>query len=131
MKPIPVGTKGHETKTVAAQDLASHLDSALASVLSTPTMISMMEHAAIDAIRTYLDPGESSVGMSIEVSHTAATPPGHRVRAEAELTKIEGRRLEFSVRAFDEVEQIGSGTHRRAVIDFAKFNDRIKSKQKS
>ena len=131
MKPIPVGTKGHETKTVAATDLASHLDSTLAAVLSTPTMISMMEHAAIDAISTYLDPGESSVGMSIEVNHTAATPPGHKVRAEAELTKIDGRRLEFSVRAFDEVEQIGSGTHRRAVIDAAKFNDRLKTKQKN
>ena len=131
MKPIPVGTKGNETKTVGAADLASHLDATLAAVLSTPTMIAMMEHAAIDAIRPYLDPGESSVGMSIEASHTAATPPGHRVRAEAELTKIEGRRLEFSVRAYDEVEQIGSGTHRRAVIDFAKFNDRIKTKQKS
>ena len=46
-------------------------------------------------------------------------------------TKVEGRRLEFSVRAFDEVEQIGSGTHRRAVIDSAKFNDRIKSKKKN
>ena len=76
MKPIPVGTKGHEKKTVAASDLASHLDSTLASVLSTPTMISMMEHAAIDAISTYLEPGESSVGMSIEVNHTAATPLG-------------------------------------------------------
>lgn len=130
MKPIPIGTKGHETKTVADADLASHLDSTLASVLSTPTMVSMMEQAAINAIRPFLDQGESSVGMSIEANHTAATPLGHRVRAEAELTKIEGRRLEFSVRAFDEVEQIGSGTHRRAVIDFAKFNDRIKTKQK-
>lgn len=131
MKPIPVGAKGSDTRTVASDDLANHLDTTLAAVLSTPTMVAMMEHAAMDAIRTYLDPGESSVGMSIEVNHTAATPPGHRVRAEAELTKIDGRRLEFSVRAFDEVEEIGAGTHRRAVIDFAKFNDRIKTKQKS
>jgi fluoroacetyl-CoA thioesterase len=131
MKPIPVGAKGSDTRTVESDDLANHLDTTLAAVLSTPTMVAMMEHAAMDAIRTYLDPGESSVGMSIEVNHTAATPPGHRVRAEAELTKIDGRRLEFSVRAFDEVEEIGAGTHRRAVIDFAKFNDRIKTKQKS
>src|SRR5216683_8086231 len=131
MKPIPVGAKGSDARTVADNDLASHLDPTLAAVLSTPTMVAMMEHAAIDAIRTYLEPGESSVGMTIDVSHTAATPPGHRVRAEAELTKVEGRRLEFSVRAFDEVEEIGSGTHRRAVIDSAKFNDRIKSKKKS
>ena len=131
MKPIPVGAKGTDTRTVADNDLASHLDPTLAAVLSTPTMVAMMEHAAIDAIRTYLEQGESSVGMTIDVSHVAATPPGHRVRAEAELNKIEGRRLEFSVRAFDEVEEIGSGTHRRAVIDSAKFNDRIKSKKKN
>jgi fluoroacetyl-CoA thioesterase len=131
MKPIPVGAKGSDTRTVAADDLASHLDASLAAVLSTPTMVAMMEQAAIDAIRPFLDAGESSVGMSIEVNHTAATPPGHRVRAEAELTKIDGRRLEFAVRAFDDVEQVGSGTHRRAVIDAAKFNDRIKTKQKN
>jgi len=130
MKSIPVGTKGNDRRTVADGDLASKLDPTLASVLSTPTMVAMMEHAAMDAIRAYLDPGESSVGMSIEVNHIAATPLGHRVCAEAELTKLEGRRLEFSVRAFDELEEIGSGTHRRAGIDFAKFNDRIKAKQK-
>ncbi|HYK66284.1 MAG TPA: thioesterase family protein [Patescibacteria group bacterium] len=131
MKPIPVGTKGTYAKPVTESDLASRIDPSLAAVLSTPTMVSMMELAAMEALKPFLDAGESSVGMSIEVSHTAATPPGHRARAEAEVTKVEGRRLEFAVRAFDDVEQIGSGTHRRAVIDAAKFNDRIKSKQKS
>ena len=131
MKPIPIGSKGSCAKIVAADHLASHLDPSLAAVLSTPTMVAMMEQAAIEAIKPFLDAGESSVGMSIEVSHTAATPPGHRARAEAEVTRVEGRRLDFSVRAFDDVEQIGSGTHRRAVIDAAKFNDRIKTKQKN
>jgi len=130
MKTVPVGAKGKFEQLVETRHLASELDSSLASVLSTPTMVAMMEQAAINAIKPFLDAGESSVGMSIEVSHTAATPPGHRARAEAEVTKVEGRRLEFAVRAFDEVEQIGSGTHRRAVIDAAKFNDRIKTKQK-
>ena len=60
-----------------------------------------------------------------------ATPPGHKVRAEAEVTKSEGRRLEFKVRAFDEVEEVGSGTHKRAVIDAAKFNERLKAKIKA
>jgi fluoroacetyl-CoA thioesterase len=130
MKPVPVGAKGKFEQIVETKHLASQLDPSLAAVLSTPTMVAMMEQAAIEAIRPFLDAGESSVGMTIEVSHTAATPPGHRARAEAEVTKVEGRRLEFSVRAFDDVEQIGSGTHRRAVIDAAKFNDRLKSKQK-
>ena len=62
MKPIPVGTKGTDTRTVADDDLASHLDPTLAAVLSTPTMVAMMEHAAMDAIRTYLEPTELSPG---------------------------------------------------------------------
>jgi fluoroacetyl-CoA thioesterase len=130
MKPVPVGAKGKFEQVVEIRHLASELDPSLASVLSTPTMVAMMEQAAIEAIKPFLDAGESSVGMSIEVSHTAATPPGHRARAEAEVTKVEGRRLELAVRAFDDVEQIGSGTHRRAVVDAAKFNDRLKTKQK-
>jgi fluoroacetyl-CoA thioesterase len=130
MKPVPVGAKGKFEQIVETKHLASQLDPSLAAVLSTPTMVAMMEQAAIEAIKPFLDAGESSVGMTIEVSHTAATPPGHRARAEAEVTKVEGRRLEFSVRAFDDVEQIGSGTHRRAVIDAAKFNDRLKPKHK-
>jgi fluoroacetyl-CoA thioesterase len=130
MKTVPVGTKGKFEQLIEKQHLASELDSSLASVLSTPTMVAMMEQAAMEAIKPFLDAGESSVGMSIEVSHTAATPPGHRARAEAEVTKVEGRRLEFAVLAFDDVGQIGSGTHRRAVVDAAKFNDRLKTKQK-
>ena len=131
MKPVPVGSKGNVEQVVETRHVASELDPSLAAVLSTPTMVAMMEQAAIEAIKPFLDAGESSVGMSIEVSHTAATPPGHRARAEAEVTKVEGRRLEFTVIAFDDVEQIGSGTHRRAIVDAAKFNDRLKTKQKN
>jgi fluoroacetyl-CoA thioesterase len=131
MKPVPVGAKGEFEQGVETRHLASELDPSLAAVLSTPTMVAMMEQAAMEAIRPFLDAGESSVGMSIEVSHTAATPPGHRARAEAEVTAVEGRRLEFAVRVFDEVEQVGYGTHRRAVIDAAKFNDRLKAKRKN
>ncbi len=130
MKAVPVGSKGKFEQVVENRHLASELEPSLAAVMSTPTMIGMMELAAMDALTAFLDSGEGSVGVSIEVQHTAATPPGHRVRAEAEVTKCEGRRLEFRVRAFDEAEEIGSGTHRRAVIDTAKFNDRIKAKVK-
>jgi fluoroacetyl-CoA thioesterase len=131
MRPVPVGAKGTYSITVGGDDLASKLDPSLARVMSTPTMIGMMEMAAIDAIRSYYDAGETSVGAGIEAQHVAATPPGHKVRAEAEVTKSEGRRLEFKVRAFDEVEEIGSGIHRRAVIDAAKFNERLKAKIKT
>src|ERR1700722_4131861 len=102
MKPVPVGAKGKFEQVVETRHLASELDPSLASVLSTPTMVAMMEQAAIEAIKPFLDPGESSVGMSIEVSHTAATPPGHRARAEAEVTKVEGSGLECGGPAFDD-----------------------------
>jgi fluoroacetyl-CoA thioesterase len=130
MRPVPVGIKGNYTITVAEEHLANKLDPSLARVMSTPTMVGIMELAAINAIKQYYDLGETSVGASIEAQHIAATPPGHVVRAEAEVTKSEGRRLEFSVRAFDEAEEIGSGIHRRAIIDAAKFNERLKSKIK-
>ncbi|HUY27852.1 MAG TPA: thioesterase family protein [Candidatus Binataceae bacterium] len=131
MKPVPVGTVGSVAQIVAPEHLANRLDPSLAPVFSTPTMIGMMEQAAAEAMRPYLEPGESSVGMAIDVRHIAATPQGHRVRAEAEVVKCEGRRVEFKVRALDETEEIGAGTHRRAAIDAAKFIDRLKSKAKS
>jgi fluoroacetyl-CoA thioesterase len=131
MRPIPVGAKGHFDQIVGPDDLASRLDPSLADVMSTPTMAGMMELAAMRAIAQYLDPGEGSVGMSLDIQHIAATPLGHLVRAEAEVIKAEGRRLEFKVRATDEAEEIGSGLHRRAVIDTAKFNERIRPKMKS
>jgi len=131
MRNVPEGTRGSHSKTVTHDDLASTLDSTLPAVMATRVMVGMMELAAMDAIKPFLEPGESSVGVSIEVQHTAATPPGQKVQAFAEVTRCEGRRLEFKVSARDENEDVGSGTHRRAVIDFAKFNERLKSKVKS
>ncbi|HYA36458.1 MAG TPA: thioesterase family protein [Candidatus Binataceae bacterium] len=131
MKPIPVGAKGSYSFVVDQSHLASTLDASLAQVMSTPSMIAAMEMASLDAIRPYYDAGESSVGAGITVEHTAATPPSHRVRAEAEVTKVDGRRIELIVRAFDETGEIGSATHRRAIVDAAKFNECLKSKMKA
>ncbi len=131
MRDVPIGSKGSFAHTVIEDDLAIKLDASLPAVMATRVMAGMMELAAMDAIRAYLDPGESSVGIAMDFAHVAATPVGHRVRAEAEVTGCEGRRLEFKVRAFDETEEIGSGTHRRAVIDLAKFNARLKPKLKA
>ena len=131
MRDVPVETKGSYTITVGENDLASLLDATLPRVMATRVMVGMMELAAMDAIRPFLDAGEGSVGVAIEIQHFAATPPGHKVRANAEVIKSEGKRLEFKVTASDETEEIGSGVHRRAVIDSAKFNDRLKSKLKA
>jgi fluoroacetyl-CoA thioesterase len=131
MRPIPLGTKGTFTLRVEPEHLANQFkDAMLPQVLATPVMILMMENAALNAIRPYLEPGESAVGTAIDVRHLAATPVGHTVRAEAEVTKVEGKRIEFKVSARDELEEIGSGTHRRVLIDLRSFNERLASKSK-
>ena len=87
-----------------------------------------MENAALNAIKPYLDSGESAVGTHVDVVHTAATPESRRVTAYAEVTKSEGRRVEFKIEAKDGIEQIGSGTHQRVIIDLAKFTEELKTK---
>lgn len=131
MRTVPVGAKGSYEFTVASKDLAGTMEPSLPPVLATCMMSLAMELAAMDAIATYLDPGEMSVGAVVNVSHLAATPEGWKVRAEAEVTKSDGRRIEFNVGAFDEKEAIGNGTHTRAVIDRGKFDQRFDTKVKS
>ena len=115
MRQIPPGTKGTFTLRVEPGHLANQFkDAMLPQVLATPVMILMMENAALNAIRPYLEPGESAVGTAIDVRHLAATPVGHTVRAEAEVTKVDGKRIEFKVSARDEIEEIGNGTHRES-----------------
>jgi fluoroacetyl-CoA thioesterase len=89
-----------------------------------------MENAALNAIRGYLDPGESAVGTTVDVRHLAATPVGHLVTAEAEVTGVDGRRVMFKVTARDDKEEIGVGTHERAVIDMARMAARLAAKSK-
>jgi fluoroacetyl-CoA thioesterase len=131
MRQIPLGTKGTFTLRVEPGHLANQFkDAILPQVLATPVMVLIMENAALNAIRSYLEPGESAVGTAIDVRHLAATPVGHTVRADAEVTAVDGKRIKFSVSARDEIEEIGRGTHRRTVIDLASFNERLASKVK-
>jgi fluoroacetyl-CoA thioesterase len=126
MRQISLGTKGTFTLRVLPEHLANQFkDSMLPQVLATPVMILIMENAALNAIRPFLEPGESAVGSEINVRHIAATPVGHQVRAEAEVIKVEGKRIEFKVSASDEIEEIGNGTHQRIVIKLGSFNERL------
>ncbi|MGH7111463.1 MAG: thioesterase family protein [Stellaceae bacterium] len=122
MRPIPLGAKGSFTLTVRPEHLANRFkDAGLPPVLATPVMILIMENAALDAIRPYLDAGESAVA----VRHLAATPVGRQVTGEAEVTAIDGRAIRFAVRAREGAKEIGNGTHARAVIDIARFLRRL------
>ena len=129
MRDIPVGATGTFTMTVAVEHLASRFkDPLLPPVFATPMMVLAIENAALAALKPYLEPGESAVGTRVDVRHLAATPVGQRVTAWAEVTAVSGRRIEFKVRAEDETEQIGIGTHERVLIDLRKFGDQLNAK---
>src|SRR3989442_14654965 len=132
MRSIRLGARGTFTLRVAPAHLANQFkDAMLPPVFATPMMITAMENAALNAIRGYLDPGESAVGTAIDVRHLAATPVGHEVTAEAEVTRVDGRRVFFNVKARDENEKIGSGTHERVVVDLLRLAERLSRKSKS
>ncbi len=129
MRPIPIGAKGTYILRVTPAHLANQFkDAALPQVFATPWMITMMENAALNAIREYLDHGESAVGTAVNIKHLAATPVGHQVTATAEVTKVDGRRIEFAVSARDQTEEIGAGTHERMVVEMARLNRKLASK---
>jgi fluoroacetyl-CoA thioesterase len=131
MRPIPVGAKGTYTLLATPAHLANQFkDAVLPKVFATPMMVTAMENAALNAVRDYLEPGESVVGTKVDIRHIAATPAGHRVTALAEVTKVDGRRIEFKVSARDEIEEIGNGTHERMVVDMARIDKRLKAKQR-
>ncbi len=129
MQSIPVASKGSFSLVVTPDHLANRFkDATLPPVLATPVMIMVMENAALNAIKPYLDAGESALGTRVDVRHLAATPAGRRVTGEAEVTKVAGRRIEFRIRATDGTEEIGIGTHERMLIDLEKFSERMKAK---
>jgi len=129
MHAIPLGAKGSFTLLVGPEHLANRFkDAMLPPVLATPIMVLVMENAALNAVRAYLEPGESALGTSVDVRHLAATPVGQHVTAEAEVTELDGRRIVFAVTAHDEVEEIGRGIHERMVVDLSRLTQRLDGK---
>jgi fluoroacetyl-CoA thioesterase len=97
-------------------------------VLATMAMVGFVESACLKCVSGHLDPDEHSVGVAVDVSHVAATPVDMEIRAEVELVAVEGRRLAFAVKVFDEAGLIGEGRHQRAVIVVARFRERVRAK---
>jgi fluoroacetyl-CoA thioesterase len=129
MPSIPAGAKGSFSLVVTPDHLANRFkDAMLPPVLATPVMIMVMENAALNAMKPYLDAGQSALGTRVDIRHLAATPAGRRITGEAEVTRVEGRRIEFQVRATDGTEEIGTGTHERMIIDLATFSARLQAK---
>lgn len=129
MKPIPKGAHGSYALRVESRHLANTFkDSILPAVFSTPYLILIMENAALNAVRDYLEDGESAVGTRVEVRHLVATPVGHEVTGRAEVIGTEGRTVFFRVWATDGAEAIGVGTHERTVVSTARIIERMAAK---
>ena len=118
---LRVGMTNEVTLVVEKQHLASSKGSGIAEVFSTPDLLMIMEAACFKLVEEYLDEGQSTVGISANLKHMAATPLGMRVTSRCVLKEIDRKRLVFSVEVFDEVEKIGEGEHQRFIIDQDKF----------
>jgi len=125
---LSVGMTGEKHEVVTNDNTAIKYGSGSVAVYATPAMIGLMEGAAVKAVDPHLPEGLSSVGTELKIRHTAATPVGLAVRAIAELTEIDGKRLVFTVKAFDEKEEIGEGTHERYVIGLERFMEKAEAK---
>lgn len=129
MKEIPMGARGAYTLRVEPRHLAdSFKDSVLPPVFSTPYLVLIMENAALNAIKPYLEPGESAVGTRVDVRHLVATPVGREVTGHAEVIRTEGRRIDFRIWATDGVEDIGTGTHERTVVTVTRIIEKMAAK---
>ena len=120
-----------ENKTVPHTYPESAIIAAMPKVFATGFMIVLMEWTCLQLLAPHLDAGEGSVGIHVDVSHSAATLPGMTVTVEAELTEVAGRKVSFKVRAHDGIDVIGEGRHERAVVAWDKFNARVADKAKA
>ncbi|MCL1876086.1 MAG: thioesterase family protein [Synergistaceae bacterium] len=118
-------------KNVTARDSVSDSNTAKAvgsgslKVYATPMMIALMECAACLCLEDCLEPGETSVGTEINVSHKAASPLGAEIEASATIKQISGRKIEFTVTASDNAGEIGSGEHTRVIVDVERFTEKV------
>src|SRR5688572_32079221 len=138
MKPtLKPGLKHSFAYTVPATKTVPHLYeespelAAMPEVFATGFMVGLMEWTCLQLLASHLDPGEGSLGVHIDVSHSAATPPGLTVTVDAECMAVDGRRIVFKVKAHDGIEQISEGRHERYVVALDKFNARVTEKAKT
>ncbi len=127
---VKVGMEKTIEIEVTEDKLASAVGSGIAAVFSTPSLIALMENAAMQAIQDALPDGWSTVGARVEADHLAATPLGMKVKATAIVTEVDRRKVVFSIVAVDEVEKIGQCTHTRFIVDKAKFEAKSLDKAK-
>lgn len=126
---LTTGIKGKLRITVNEKNTAASFESGLLSVFATPAMIALMEKTSYTSVESELGEGMSTVGTSVEIKHISATPVGMDVTCESELVEIDGRRLVFTVKAYDECGLIGEGTHERFIINSENFLSKTNAKK--
>ena len=122
---MEIGLKYESRTVVSAANTAAILGSGDMDVFATPAMVALMENAAMLAVRDHLPEGSATVGTQISTSHLKASPLGASITASAELIEVDGRRLTFTVKAWDEKGTIGEGTHTRFVVDRERFLSKL------
>lgn len=125
---IKIGLTNDVSEMVTEKNTAIVMGSGVLKVYATPAMCALMEKAASDLMDTLVEAGNTTVGISLNIAHTAATPVGMKVTATAEITGVDGRKISFKVTACDEAGEIGSGTHERFIVDAEKFQSKVNSK---
>ncbi len=123
---LRVGLIGEAIDTVTSEQTAIAMGSGAFDVLATPALIALMESAAVAAIAPNIPKDHASVGIEINVQHISATPIGEGIVAMAEITRIDDKRVYLEVRAWDENEMIGIGTHIRYLVNIEEFEDRLR-----
>ncbi len=129
MAGLTAGICGRAEAEVEFENTAAAVGSGALEVFGTPSMIGLMEKAALQSVQPFLEAGQGTVGLRVDVAHLAATPIGMTVIAESELEKVEGRMLYFQVRAFAGDELIGQGTHQRCIVDNERFLAKAQAKK--
>jgi fluoroacetyl-CoA thioesterase len=112
------------TEDMSAQKVFPHVP----NVYATSMMVGHMEAVCAEMVHSHLGEGEQTVGIGMQFSHIAATPLGMKVRFNAKLIEVDGRKLVFEVEGFDEVDKIGKATHQRFIINAEKFNGNVTQK---
>lgn len=125
---ITVGMKAEVFSFVEREDTAKEVGSGDLLVYATPCMAALMEGAACEAISEALGENQTTVGTMLNIEHLSATPVGMDVRAEAEVTAVEGKVITFALRSYDESGEIGKGIHKRVIVNAQKFLEKAYDK---
>jgi predicted thioesterase len=125
---LKIGDQAEARFVVDSSHVIDFADEQMPAVLSTPCLVGFLERAARNVLAPLLEPEESSVGVQIEVQHTAPTPPGHEVVCRARVIHVEGRIITFQIEAFDALERVARGLHKRSVLNKERFAVRVARK---